>query len=167
MSEDNVAQELPEMPAVPETATLVDPPKSKVSKIDLKRQKIFQDRMKRFLAKGLTVEQAVDAIQREDYDRLPPDAKIKKLEGALIGNFQQIARDITLLKQNEDSLADVMDVNFRAFGKMLSKLGLSVEDQQAIFKEAETEFKAEREAAAAAAKAEAENPPAEPAVSEG
>lgn len=142
MSEENVAQDIPEHGE----PTLVDPPKisSKVSKIDQKRQQIFRDRMERFIAKGMTPEQAVEAIQREDYERLPVPDKIKRLEGALIGNLQAIAGDMSNLRKNQTDLADAMDVNFRGFEKILAKLGVSVEDQRAMLKEAEDEIGAER-----------------------
>jgi hypothetical protein len=154
VSEENVAQDIP----APDQPTLVDAPKviNKPSKIDQKRQKIFQDRMKRFMSKGMTPEQAISAMQREDYDRLPPDQKIRRLESALVGNFQQVARDIGLLRQNQNDLADVMDVNFRAFEKMLIKLGVPSEDQKALLKEAEDEIRAERLATQLQAKADAE-----------
>lgn len=162
MSEESVAQNTPEMPDVPEQATLVDPPvKSKVSKIDQKRQRIFQERMQRFMSKGMNPQQAIEAMQREDYDRLPPNEKIRKLEGAIVGNFQAIARDIGILKQNQNDLADVMDVNFRAFEKMLKKLGVEVEDQKALLKEAEDEIRAERLAAQKQASAPAPEAPPE------
>ena len=152
MSEENVAQDIP----APDQPTLVDAPKvaNKPSKIDQKRQKIFQDRMKRFMSKGMTPEQAINAMQREDYERLPADAKVRRLESALVGNFQQVARDIGLLRQNQNDLADVMDVNFRAFEKMLIKLGVASEDQKALLKEAEDEIRAERLSAQLQAKAE-------------
>lgn len=145
MSDESAAQEMhEEMPEPPDQATLVDPPKSKVSKIDLKRQKIYQERMQRHIAKGKTPEQANEAIRREDYERLPPNEKINRLERALVGNFQAIAQDIAVLKDNQNSLADVMDVNFRAFEKMLLKLGVPVEEQKAMLQAAEAEIRAER-----------------------
>lgn len=116
------------------------------SKADLKRQQIFQERMQRLVGKGLSPQQAVERIQREDYERLPPNEKIKRLEGAIVGNFQAVARDVHMLRANETSLADIMDVNFRAFEKMLVKLGLPVEEQRKLLVEAEAEIKAEQAA---------------------
>ena len=138
----------PDMPQIPEDATPIaesqKPPK--LSKIQEKKQRIFQDRMQRHIAAGKTPEQAFAAINREDYDKLPLDQKIKRLEGMFIGNIQGLARDLATLKQNEVNLADVMDVNFRAFEKMLVKLGLGVAEQRQLLIEAEAEVRAEMEA---------------------
>lgn len=128
-------------------------PPQKLSKADLKRQEIFRQRMARLMSKGMNEQQAFERIQREDYERLPVIERVKKLEGAFMGNVQAIARDIHLLRQNESALADVMDVNFRAFEKMLVKLGLPVEEQRKLLVEAEAEIRAEREAAEAARQA--------------
>lgn len=131
---------------VPESAELLNRPERKASKLELKKQQIMQDRVQRHMANGLTLEQAIQKIQREDYDQLPIDSKLKRLEGMLVGNVQGIAKDITLLRQNQTELADVLDVNFRAFEKILAKMGIPVEDQRTILAEAEAEWKAEQKA---------------------
>jgi hypothetical protein len=131
----------------------VNAPPPRPTKADLKRQEIFRQRMGRLMAKGMTEQQAFERIQREDYERLPVAERVKRLEAAIIGNFQAIGKDIHLLRGNESALADVMDVNFRAFEKMLVSLGLPVVDQRKLLVEAEAEIRAEREAAEAARKA--------------
>lgn len=148
-----------ELAPAPENVTPIQEAPRKMSKADEKRQQIFLDRMKRHIAGGKTPDQAYAAIQREDYDRMPLIDKVKRLEGMLVGNVQSIARDLSLLRENEKMLADIFDVNFRGFEKMLTKLGLPKEEQVKLLQEAEAEIKAEfaaREAQKAAAEAAAQ-----------
>jgi hypothetical protein len=122
----------------------------KPSKADQKRHQIFIDRMKRKVNEGLTVQQAAQAIATEDYDRLPLDQKLKRLENVVHGAVEGFRSDALRLEHNERILADSMDVNFRAFQRMLRELGVSDEDQKAAVAEAAKEIEAERAARAAA-----------------
>ena len=139
--------------SIPDDADVNQVQQKRPTKLELKRQQIFQERMQRHIAAGKTPEQAFAAVQKEDYERLPVADKVKRLEGLLFGNIQGLAKDLSLLKQNQTSLADVMDVNFRAFEKMLTKLGLPAEEQRKLFEEAEAEVKAELDARRAAIEA--------------
>ena len=131
------------------------PEKPKLSKMEQKRQQIYIDRRNRKLKEGVP-EQIVDQVlAREDYERLPPDAKIQRLEGMIKGVLGQISNDVQALRQNDATIAQAMDVNFRALGKALNKLGITAEDQRALMAEAYDELKAEyaaKEAAKAASK---------------
>ena len=117
----------------------------KPTKIEEKRRKIYIDRMQRHMAKGMTAEQAHMKIQEEDYDRLPIEAKLKRLEQACMGAIQRLAQELASLQNNDQVIADAMDANFRAITKALVKLGVSGEEQVAFLKEAEAEIKADRE----------------------
>lgn len=128
-----------------------------MSKLEEKRQKIFQDRLQRLMNQGMTAEQARAKIYREDYDSLPVETKIDRLEGMFVGNVQGLAEDMSTLKQNQIELADVMDINFRAFEMMLEKLGLSEQLRQEIFNDAEHIWKEEQEKRAADLKAQEED----------
>jgi hypothetical protein len=144
MSEESVEEMKPEQ----DTTTLGGP--KKLTKFEQRKQQILTDRMKRHVAAGKTPEQAYAAIQREDYDRMPVDDKVKRLEGMLVGNIQSLSNDVSMLHKNEKDLADVMDVNFRAFERMMVKLGLPLEEQRKILVEVEAELRAELEARTAA-----------------
>lgn len=128
----------------PETATPVEP--RKLSKADLKRQRIFQERMQRHIAAGKTPEQAYEAIQREDYERLPLDKKLEIMRRSFAQSLENISNDIAKLHDNQKDLADVMDVNFRAFEALLGTLGVSTEKMKEALKAAEAEVRGERDA---------------------
>jgi hypothetical protein len=145
------------------------PPAPKLSRADEKRQRIFQDRMKRLMTRGMTAQQAYVAIQKEDYDRLPVSEKLKRLEMMVSGALQQFAGDIQNLQHNDRTIADSLDANFRAITKVFTKLNVSPEDQTALLKEAVEEIKAERkerEAAQAAAQKRAQEAAEKKAVTE-
>lgn len=142
--------------AVPEALTPVNPPEPKKSKVDLKREEIFRDRMKRHINAGKTPEQAYAAIQKEDYDRMPAGEKLELMRRSFAASLENVSRDLAMLHENQKDLADVMDVNFRAFAKMLVKLGVTETEQVVLTKEVEEEIRAEREAFQAKRKAEAE-----------
>jgi uncharacterized protein YoaH (UPF0181 family) len=117
------------------------------SKMEQKRQQIFIDRIRRHMAAGMTQEQAVAAIAKEDYERLPVDAKLARIEKVFSNAHAGLANDLNQVHANQVDLADTMDVNFRAFGKMLERLGLKPEDQKACFDAAAAEINAEQAAA--------------------
>lgn len=137
MSQDLDVREIEEV--VPEVGS-----RPKVSKLEQKRRQIFEQRVQRHVSSGMNVEDAIARVQKEDYDVLPVSEKIKHLEGMLIGNIQKLAEDITLLRQNQTMLANVMDANFKAFDKMLGKLGLSEDERKKLVEEAIMELHAER-----------------------
>lgn len=131
-------------------------PEKRPSKNDLKRQQIFQDRMKRHMGKGMNAQQAYLAIQKEDYERLPITEKMKRLEATMMGGLQSLAQELANLQHNDQVLADAMDANFRAITKIFVKLNVPQEEQAKLLIECDAEIKAERkakaEARAAAAK---------------
>ena len=159
-----------------------DAAERKPTKLEEKRRKIYIDRMQRHMAKGMTAEAAHMKIQEEDYDRLPIEAKLKRLEQACMGAIQRLAQELGSLQNNDQVIADAMDSNFRAITKALVKLGAPGEEQVAFLKEAEEEIKRDRESRqkvveqhAAAIQAESEkalvektiNQPGEASVPEG
>ena len=135
--------------------------------IDLKRIRAFQERIHRWMnnhqedlkklkeanpnatdkqIEGAFQQRAMQALQQEDYDRLPPSEKIKRLEGMLAGSVKQIARDIMELRHNQDAIADAYEINYRALAQMFVKLGLPLEEQKKFMKQASDEIRAEHEA---------------------
>jgi hypothetical protein len=130
------------------------PAKPKMSKIDMKRRQIYMDRRNRKMKEGVPENLVDQVLAREDYERLPAEAKIQRLESMVRGVFDQIFMDVRALRKNDSVIAEAMDVNFRALGKALVKLGVGPDDQRALMQEAHDEIKAEqlaKEAAKAAA----------------
>jgi hypothetical protein len=129
---------------------------AKVSNIQMKRMQAFNERVRRWInghqdkLKGLDekaqFEAAVLALQREDYEKLPDGEKVKRLESLLSGFMQQVGEDFTNLRNNQFAIADAYEINHRALAKMFVKLGISLEDQGKIIKEAQQEIAAEHKA---------------------
>ena len=128
----------------------------KLSKIDQKRQQIFMDKLRRFMGKGMTQEQAIQAIQKEEYDAMPLEKKFLGLERLVSQSFRNLANDIVGLSQNNMAISDAFDINYRAIQKIFIKLGISNEEQKVFIEEAQKEViearKKDMEARAAAHK---------------
>lgn len=116
----------------------------KPSAIEVKRQKIYLERFKRLLNKGVAKEKIPGILAKEDYDNMPLAEKFEQYKKTDLAATRRLAGDINALQYNDGVLADSMEANFRAFAKMLVKLGLSPEDQKALVKEAEEEIQTER-----------------------
>lgn len=125
------------------------PPPKKVSLIDQKRIAALQERVRRWMNnhQGKSEQEAMMAIQREDYEALPPGEKIKRLEAMVTGALQNFGQDLMNVRHNQYSIADAFDVNYRAITKMFAKVGLPLELHAQFMKEAQDEFEAERKAA--------------------
>lgn len=129
----------------------------KPSKIDLKRQQIYMDRMRRHMSSGMSPEDAHKKIAEEDYERLPITEKLERLQSAVASALREISKDVRNLQDNDQVIADAMDVNFRAIATLLDKrLGVSLADQAVEMKKAQEDINAERAAQRVAAEAAAE-----------
>jgi hypothetical protein len=153
---DNAAEQLPVDAVNGNPGEQAAPAPPKLSKMQQQKQKIFRDRMQRLTSKGMTPQQAYVALQKEDYERLPVTEKMKRLEATMIGAIQQLGHELQMLQQNDQIIADAMDANFRAITKILTKLGVSAEEQGKLLAESENEIKADRQAKFDARKAEME-----------
>lgn len=122
----------------------------KLSKIDVKRMQIYQQRRERHIAAGVPPDKVDETIAREDYERLPPDGKIRRIETAFANYSRAVAKEMKDLEHNDTILADSMDVNFRAIAKMLVALGMPLEKQREFLELAKEEMKAELAAREAA-----------------
>jgi len=157
-ADEAAAQVKSSMEEVPEAAPDApvelkkDEPK-KMSKMEQKRQQILMDRLKRKMGEPnkdgspKTQQQAIQEMQREDYEAMPPDKKIARLEGIVSQSFQNLAQDLMGLHQSHLAISDAFDINYRATQKMFIKLGISNEDQKVIIAEAEKEVIASKQAA--------------------
>lgn len=114
------------------------------SKLDMKRQQILMDRVRRHMGKGMTQQQAFQAIQREDYEALPLEKKFARLETMVSQSFQRLAQEIMTVSQDQMAIGDAFDINYRGIQKLFKKLGVSDEDQKALIDEAQKEVIEER-----------------------
>ena len=132
----------------------------KMTKLQEKQVKAHMERRQRLINKGVPKEKVDMYIAQEDYEKMPLEKKVKRLEQIIQGTFQNFALELHNLRYNDGVLADSMDLNFKAFAKMLVKMGMPLEDHRAFIEEAQREIIEERgkvaEAAAAEAKARTE-----------
>ena len=130
----------PAATAAPENVTeLKKEEPRKPNKMDQKRQQIFVDRIKRHMGNGLTQDQALQAVQREDYERMPVEKKLARLETMISQSFQRLGQEVMHLSQEHMAIGDAFDINYRSIQKMFIKLGLSAEDQKVLIEEAQKE----------------------------
>ena len=131
----------------------------KMTKLELKRQEIFRDRMRRKMGektkdgKLKDQQQALQEIQREDYEALPLDKKFARLESILASSIQNLSVDMMNLNQGHLAIADAFDINYRAIQKLFVKLGVSNDEQKLLIDESQKEVIEEKKAAQAAAQA--------------
>ena len=129
---------------------------AKITKLDEKRMRAFQERMRRWMnnhpdkVKGKSDPEAAQiaamALQQEDYDNLPIDQKFQRLENVVVGSLKKLGEDLVTVQHNQYSISDAFDVNYRAIAKMFAKLGIPLEEHNKFMKEAQAEFEAERQA---------------------
>ncbi len=88
---------------------------------------------------GLSDEQMAARLAREQYLKLPIDQKIRKLEQFISASVAKLGEEMVNLRHNDQVIADAMDVNFRAMSKLMTKLGVSPEEQGKVLEEAQQE----------------------------
>lgn len=126
-----------------------------------------QEHRRRLINQGVPEDQVDAYIAQEKYDRLPPEKKIRLLERRIVDIGQGLAHDIQILRQNDQTITELMDINLRAISKLFERLGVSREDQAAVIQAVQAEIKAENEKAAAEElKAEVDAAPEESAPAE-
>ena len=119
----------------------------KPTKLDGKRLDQQEERRRRLVNRGIPVEKIDEVIQREDYERLPMERKVERLEKLLAGYQKSIAQDLMALQANQMALFHTMDVNFTAFEMILAKLGVTPEQQKEAVLEAQKIIDQKQEAA--------------------
>ena len=128
----------------------------KPSKMELKRQQIFFDRLKRKMGETVkgqdgqprpkTQQEALMEMQREDYEALPLPKKLERMEGMLTGFMQRVGQDMMNLRRNDGAIADAFDMNYRAIGAMFTHLGINPEQQKEFMSAAREQFENDRKA---------------------
>ena len=147
----DMSGELAEAPSEP--TPVPGPDSKKPNKNDLKRMRIWQERVQRYMKSHpqSTPADAQKALQMEDYAKLPVDEKLKRTQqyfGLMVGKFQEaVNKQLDSMMQNLYGMDGSMQVNFRAIARVLVNLGISVEDQRKMIAEAEAEIRAEIEEA--------------------
>jgi hypothetical protein len=116
----------------------------KAKKMAARRDELKEKLSKSGLPEEAIAEHVETILQREEYDKLPLDQKVARLEAMVVRGFQGIANEMRNLQHNDFELADAMDVNFRGLGKVLAQLGVSPEDQQKIMEAARADIEKER-----------------------
>lgn len=118
----------------------------KLSKREQKKQLQYFERRQRFINAGVPEKEVDMKIAREDYDALPTDKKLKRLENMVQGLAAGVAQDITHIMDNQRIMADTYDINVRVIKKLLGRLGIEPAMFDEAISEVEVEWKAEQEA---------------------
>jgi len=109
----------------------------------------LHEQRRRLINRGVPEDQVDAVLAQEKYDRLPPDKKIRLLERRLVDLGQGFAHDIQILRQNDQTITELMDINLRTISKLFERLGISREDQASLIQQVQQEIRDEREKAAA------------------
>lgn len=117
----------------------------KLSKIDLKRMEQYQARRKRLLGQGVAEDKVDQVIAEEDYKALPIEQKFERFAMSTNQSFHLFGQDVNALQHNIQVTADAVDVNSKAIAMIFEKLGISLEQQKEIVKEATELVNKERE----------------------
>jgi len=120
--------------------------KQKMSQLQAKRMRQYAERRQRLINAGVDPKEVDKVIAEEDYEAMSDEMKIKRLEMIFRNTFQQFAKEFQNLRHNDGVLADAMDINFKGFGKILTKLGVAPDEQKVLIEEAKKELEVEREA---------------------
>lgn len=126
-----------------ENATTQAPAKRELTKVELKRMKIYQERRLRKINEGVDPKKVDAVLSEEDYRNMSLEEKFEQHRKITIASIRRIAQDLLDLQHNDRVIGDAIDINFRAFARMLTKAGVSLEDQGIIFKEIRAEVEAE------------------------
>lgn len=127
-----------------EQSTVVD--LKNVPKFIQKRMKNLEKRKKELKDKGLSDEEVEQTLAREEYESLPINEKVTRLERMVAETTQNFAKEINNLFYNDQLVADYMDINMRSVARIFAKLNVSVEEQKKITMEVQEELENERKA---------------------
>lgn len=87
---------------------------------------------------------ALRAIDRENYERLPAEKKILRLERMVSQMTQGIMGDLQALRHNDRIITEVFDVNLRSISLMFEHLGITKAKQAEILTQVQMEIEQER-----------------------
>lgn len=134
----------------PETKKLskAEKKQQKANALQTKRMQQLVEKRQRLLNQGVPEAEVDQRLQQEAYNALSPDAKIARLEQMVAQAVRGLAGDLQVVFQNQNMLAQSVDLKERAYAKAFEKLGIDPEQQQALLDQAQTELVAEYEARA-------------------
>lgn len=116
----------------------------KPTKIEMKRMQQYLERRKRLINKGVPEDKVDQVIAEEDFNNLSTEAKLSRVHQAMNQAVQRLAQDINSLFYNQGVIDHVLDVNFKAFARCLTELGVAPEKQKEILETVEKEVIEER-----------------------
>lgn len=118
----------------------------KPSKQDLKKQQQYVERRQRMINQGVPPEQVDQKIDRDDYNALSIDKKVKRLEDMVQGLALGMSQDITAILDNQRIMADTYDINVRIFRRVLTGIGVTEETLQQVTDQVEVQWNEEMKA---------------------
>lgn len=124
-----------------------------VTKMDIKRAQAYQERRRRLINNGTPPDKVDATIEAEDYQALPVEKKLLRFQTLVGSALRGLQQDVLNLQHNDRVIADAMDVNLRAMGRALTRLGFTEEMQKDIVTEVENEIRRDQEAKQKAASA--------------
>ena len=109
------------------------------TKLEKKTNKKREEKKRQLLKQGVPENQIEGVLSRWEYENLPIDQKMTRIEGLVASGFNQIGKDMMALEHNDRQFSDAFDINHRAMSKMFEKLGLSKEDQAEFLQQSHAE----------------------------
>ena len=105
-----------------------------------KEQMRLQEKVRRLINQGVPPNQIPAHLAKERYDNMPLPKKLQYLESLVSNIARGFGSDIRKLQDNDKVLANVLDVNFSAFSKLLAMAGITPEKQKEVLEETEKEL---------------------------
>lgn len=123
--------------------------KKKMEKAKKEQERAMKERERRMAElkkRGVSEEHLEMVMAQEDYRGMPVNERLQRLEAMVSRGFQSMANEIQALRHNDYEIATSMDINLKAIGKALTKLGIDPEMQMAIIQESQAEIAADEAA---------------------
>lgn len=108
-------------------------------------------RREKLLSDGVSEEQVEQILAAEEFYRLPIDQRVNALMAAInraqrvyTDTIRELATEMVALRQNQEALADAMDINLRAVEHHLTSLGVTKETQSSVLEKVTKAFMEEK-----------------------
>lgn len=148
-SEEILPRTSEEAPASPDAPPPAPPsrlhaPKTLSARFAEKQAKKKQKEIDELKKRGLDDRQVAQFMARREHEAQPIQQRLMRLEAMVVQSFQQLAQEMTALRQNDEILADAMDVNFRSIARALELAGVTLDKQGEIIQQVQVEVQEER-----------------------
>lgn len=117
------------------------------NKRELKARKAREERKVFLKSKGVPEELIEQVLDQEDYNKLPIDQKVARLEqsvgqlqGFISHALRQLSNEMVALRENQEEIADSFDINFKMLEEILVSLNVSEDTQKEILTRTRTAF---------------------------